>query len=50
MDYITNCTRVPFSQATTPGKPEGNGLAPANFLDLDSDPVSFETYDEAALN
>ena len=50
MDYTTKCTRVPFSQATIPSKPEGNGLAPANFLGLDSDPVSFETYDEAALN
>ena len=50
MDITINCTRVPFSQATTPsGKPEEFGLAPAN-LGLDSDPVSTETYDEATLN
>ena len=50
MDITINCTRVPFSRATTPnGKPEEIGLAPAN-LGLDSDPVSLETYDEAALN
>ena len=50
MDYTTNCTRVPFPQVTIPnGTPAGIGLAPAN-LGLDSDPVSPETYDEAALN
>ena len=57
MDITINCTRVPFSQATTPsGKPEEFGLAPANLglapanLGLDSDPVSTETYDKATLN
>lgn len=50
MDYTNNCTRVPFSQATIQyGTPVELGLAPAN-LGLDSDPVSLETYDEAALN
>ena len=50
MDYTNNCTRVPFSQGTIPfGTPDELGLAPAT-LGLESDPVSLETYDGAALN
>ena len=51
MDCTYNCTRVPSPQGPIPyGIPVvESGPAPAN-LGLESDPVSHETYDEAAPN
>ena len=50
MDSTNNCTRVPFSQATSPaGTPVELGLAPEN-SGLNSTPLSLETNDEVVLN